>query len=309
MSQAAAPPAGAPAALAIVGVARNCAGTIEATLARLEAAVPRGVALHWCIVESDSSDDSAARLQRWAGGRERAAAISLGALRERLPSRTARIAHCRNACLDWLRAQVAHAPIEQVLVADLDGVVDRLDASGLASCWARGDWDACTANVEGPYYDLWALRHPHWCPGDCWAEADALAALGAGPERARLAAVYARMLRISPEAPWIEVDSAFGGLALYRSAPLLEARYDGLAADGREVCEHVTLHARMRAAGARLWINPRLLATSAAALAEHLPPWHRLAGALERPAVRGALRLTLGAPAARQLRQLVRTLT
>ncbi len=57
MSGTAAPHAGAPAALAIVGVARNCAGSIEATLARLQAAVPPGVALHWCIVESDSSDD------------------------------------------------------------------------------------------------------------------------------------------------------------------------------------------------------------------------------------------------------------
>jgi hypothetical protein len=203
---------------------RDGQATLEAALDRLEAALPRGRSVHWCIVESDSSDNSAELLSRLAGQRQRFTALSLGTLRECLPLRTARIAHCRNAYLAWLREATGRAPISHVVVADLDGVIDRLDAVGLASCWHRDDWAACTANVDGPYYDIWALRHRLWCPGDCWREFDFLERLSGNADRARFAAVYSRMIRVPPETEWIEVESAFGGLALYRTEALLGAR-------------------------------------------------------------------------------------
>jgi len=294
--------------LAVVGLVRNGQATLEAALDRIAAALPRDRRVHWCVVESDSSDGSAELVARLAAQRERFTGLCLGALRERLPQRTARIANCRNAYLDWLAEASRHSPIGHVLVADLDGVIDRLDAPGLASCWKRDDWAVCAANVDGPYYDVWALRHPQWCPGDCWREAGFLRTLGASEERAAYAAVYSRMLRLPLDADWIEVESAFGGLALYRADALLGARYEGLAADGGEVCEHVALHAQIRQRGGRVFINPRLLATSASSVQAHLPEWRVVSDTADRPAFRALLRLLIGRDRARAVRRLLRSL-
>ncbi len=74
------------------------------------------------------------------------------------------------------------------------------------------------------------------------------------------------MVTVAEDSPWIEVESAFGGLAIYRRDALLEGDYRGLDANGAEVCEHVSLHQAMRSTGARLYINPRLVNTD---LTEH----------------------------------------
>ena len=51
--------------------------------------------------------------------------------------------------------------------------------------------------------------------------------------------------------PLLEVESCFGGLAIYQTRCLLECQYGG------EDCEHVTLHRSMRQAGfSRLYLNP-----------------------------------------------------
>jgi hypothetical protein len=184
---------------------------------------------------------------------------SLGALRQRLPLRTARLAHCRNHCLEVLRQRGGAAAYDYVVVADLDGVNSRLSQASVRSCWQRHDWDVCAANQDGPYYDIWALRHDPWCPGDCWEQMRFLRDHGLGTAAAIQAAVNARMIRIPLDAPWIAVDSAFGGLAIYRSTVLQEGVYVGLDSGGQEVCEHVSLHAQIRARGGRLFINPALI--------------------------------------------------
>ncbi len=246
--------------LAVVGLVRNGEASIGPAVERLAAALPEGHRVHWHVIESDSRDGTVAALESLRGRIPGFDFRSLGALAERHPKRTDRIAHCRNAGLEWLEAlRAGGAPVSHLLMADLDGVNDGLTREALASCWARDDWDGCMANQAGRYYDLWALRHPAWCPSDCWAEADFLGAHGVPRDRATMAAVYLRMLEIAPDHDWIAVESAFGGLAVYRAEALAGLRYRGLTEAGAEVCEHVPLHRAMRERGARLFINPRLL--------------------------------------------------
>jgi hypothetical protein len=246
--------------VAIVGIARNCARSIERDLGGLFRAASIFGRTHMLVVESDSDDRTPELL---AGLSARTPALrhkSLGRLREQLPQRTARIAHCRNACLDELASNPMYANVTHVLVSDLDGVCRDLTGAALASCWHSGApaWDMCSANQGDYYYDIWALRHPVWCPGDAWAEQRALVPL-LGSTAADEIALFSRMVHIDPARPMIEVESAFGGLAVYRRDALLGARYVGLDANGAEVCEHVMLHAQMRADGARLYINPALV--------------------------------------------------
>lgn len=257
----------------VVGAARDCGAGAERTLAALQRAGAGLARLRWLIVESDSRDDTAARLSALADG-ETGRLVSLGDLRGRMPSRTQRIAHARNTALEELRAP-RYADVGLVIVADLDGVNEAVTRGALETALACPlPWSALTANQDGPYYDVWALRHPVWSPDDCWRAAQALTPLF-GAERAEAMAVRARQARLRPSADPVEVDSAFGGLGLYRREAFLSGRYRGEAADGGEICEHVPFHADLRAAGGRIFIHPRLLNTAPTAHLGGPRPLHR----------------------------------
>jgi hypothetical protein len=214
--------------------------------------------VQFLIVESDSTDQTLADLRRPRSERSTFQFTSLGALAGRLPARTERIAPCRNRYLDELRHDRQYADVDYVMVADLDGVNYDLRAESVATCWASPlPWDVVTANQSDAYYDIWALRHPDWCPVDCHDQYARLRDMFDHP-RALAIAIHSRMARLPPRADWIEVDSAFGGLAIYRREALLAGRYRGVC-EGHAVCEHVPLHAELRAKGYRIFINPALI--------------------------------------------------
>jgi len=247
------------AALVVVGCVRNGAKTVRHAVDTLARATAGFANVQFFVVESDSTDATLAELERLRQQSDRFAFVSLGALDERIPARTERIAHCRNRYVEELRANARYASADYVMVADLDGVNDDLRPEALATCWnpAAAPWDVVTANQLDAYYDIWALRHPDWCPVDCHHQYARLRPIFGHP-RALAIAIHSRMARLSPDAAWIEVDSAFGGLAIYRREALLAGSYSGLQA-GQSVCEHVPLHAQLRARGLRIFINPALI--------------------------------------------------
>lgn len=250
-----------PSSVLVVGLVRDCARCIRADVDRLRRALQSFGRVQWLLVESDSTDDSLAQLLALAGELPGFRSLSLGALRTSLPLRTDRLAHCRNAYLAELRDNPLYADVELVLVSDFDGVNTLLSADALLSCWQRDDWDVCTANQAGPYYDIWALRHPLWSPNDWYAVHQFLRRHGCSDEKALRLALHSRMITIAPDSDWIEVDSAFSGLGVYRRAAFDGVRYEGLDGHGAEVCEHVALHWQMRQRGRRIFINPRLINT------------------------------------------------
>jgi hypothetical protein len=256
-------PRPAEARLLVVGLARNAGGRIGTDIDRLRRALASFRSVQWLVVESDSSDGTVADLDRLRASTPGFAFISLGKLQDQLPLRTQRIAHCRNAYLEAIESQADYAGVDLVVMADLDGINDRVDEAAILSCWARDDWDVCTANQAGPYYDIWALRHALWSPNDYIASYRFLVEHGIDQERALQSTLQSRMITIPAEASWIPVDSAFGGLAIYRREILHGFRYQGLADDGRELCEHVPMHAAIRARGGSLFINPRLICSGA----------------------------------------------
>jgi hypothetical protein len=69
------------------------------------------------------------------------------------------------------------------------------------------------------------------------------------------------MITLPEQGEWIEVDSAFGGLAVYRRGALNGVKYAGLDKSGDQICEHVSLHEQIKANGGYIFINPRLINT------------------------------------------------
>ena len=246
------------ATVVVVGCVRNGARTLRRALETLARATEGFANVQFLVIESDSTDSTLAELARLREQSEHFQFISLGALAERIPARTERIAHCRNRYLEELRNNPRYASADYVMVADLDGVNSDLRREAVATCWSKDvPWDVVTANQRDAYYDIWALRHADWCPVDCHSQYARLREIFERP-RALAIAIHSRMVRLSPRAAWIEVDSAFGGLAIYRREALLAGNYSGVQA-GESVCEHVPLHAQLRAQGFRIFINPALI--------------------------------------------------
>lgn len=243
----------------VVGTAKDCAQYLKADIYKLQSALADFKQVYWLVIESDSKDTTLQVLNKLALEIHHFRYLSLGSLSGKLPLRTERIAHCRNAYLKELRENPLYEAIKWVVVADLDGANNLISPQAIASCFTRDDWDVCTANQQGPYYDIWALRHEAWCPNDCWQQAEFLHRYGLRQKQAKFSSVFSKMLVIPPKSLWIEVDSAFGGLAIYRRCALEKANYVGIRNDGTEICEHVTLHQQIKNQGFSIFINPALI--------------------------------------------------
>jgi hypothetical protein len=242
-----------------VGCARNCGAHVVSVLANIErmAALYRQAA--FVFVENDSQDDTKARLLHWLEPRPTGTLLELDGLAVTEPSRTARLATARNAYLRQVR-ESPYRDYDDLIVLDFDDVnAPALDMNAFKAAAEYLHSSEGTlgvfANSSPVYFDIWALRHPVWCPGDCWADIRALRHLPPAAAVERL--LYARQIAINPRQPPFAVQSAFGGLGLYRLAQLLPQRYVGSNPDGTEVCEHVSVNLALSRLG-QLFIYPAL---------------------------------------------------
>jgi len=254
----------------IVGLVKNAAGTISAELSKLNIAFKSFKDVQFLLIESDSTDstiDELIRVKQYEINNLKH--IALGRLSAMLPKRTERLAHCRNQYLKEIRENKQYSDIDYVAIADLDGVNQLLTEEAVNSCWDWDGWDVCTANQLGPYYDIWALRHPIWSPNDCWEQCRFLEHFGISHEHAKQAAVYSKQIIIPQTSGWIEVDSAFGGIAIYKRSALEQGHYSGIGVGGEEACDHPFLHKTIRANGGKIFINPKLINTNITEHTQH----------------------------------------
>lgn len=243
----------------VVGLARNCEDKIQQEIKKINTAFIKAASVKWFVVESDSDDGTLLILNKLAVNDE-FDFVSLGSIRTKYPLRTDRIAKCRNRYLEELKKNPKYINIDYVVVADLDGVNSSLTEASVNSCWNLNEnWDACFANQSEAYYDVWALRHALWSPNDCWENYNFLINNGRSKSEALHTAVHSRMIKIKKDTIPIEVDSAFGGLGIYKKSVILLSEYIGLNSNNEELCEHVSFHSNLRAKGCRLYIAPSLI--------------------------------------------------
>ena len=245
----------------IVGIAKDVSVTMALDYERLDL-LSRQVfsSVSWFVVESNSSDSSGLTLSNLKELNSNFDFVSIKHDRDNM-HRVINMAEARNRYLKELIQNPKYASVEYVVVADFNNLNNGLTIQGLRSCFLRRDWDVCTANQDGPYYDIWALRHEFWSPNDCWRAHDFYRAHSKFPEKALYLSVHSRMLRISPNENWIRTESSFGGLAIYKKEILNGASYSGTNNRGEVICEHVPLNSGINSKGGRIYINPMLINT------------------------------------------------
>jgi hypothetical protein len=111
---------------------------------------------------------------------------------------------------------------------------------------------------KGPYYDISALRHKSWASTDPWRQfSDLQSVLGA--DAAHQIAISARQVVVPRGAAPFEVESAFGGIAVYPLSEVISsgALYEAVDLQGNEECEHVSFNRQLANFGVRLIVDPR----------------------------------------------------
>ena len=240
----------------IVGIIRNGSKTLSKEIETLATSFSLSGNVSFYIVESDSEDNTLNVLNHLKSTVENFEYISLGNVRANIDERIARITYCRNAYVDYVHKR--KDDFDYIVVADLDGVNILLNANKVLSCWSRRDWDVCTANQLGPYYDIYALRAKNWNEKDCWNEARALYSSGLNPIKAWITSIQKKQILIPEDSEWIRVTSAFGGLAIYSKDAFVLGRYDVRTNSEIGVSEHVPFNECISSKDLRIFINPKL---------------------------------------------------
>lgn len=251
--------------IVLSGAIRNCAHYLERIFDEISNNYIIFEDFRYIFVESDSVDGSDALLDRFHKNAPVGEIRLLGNLRQQMPLRTDRIACAREMCLDFVRELRWNGPNDYFVVLDCDDVSAGFSLLSIKTAIekAKFEWDALFANQENrPYYDIFALRHHIWCPSDCWKEVRERPLFMSKKDAINLF-VHGRQIRISSSADPILVESAFGGLGIYRTSSLVDASYRSQEKQKHAFCEHVTMHEGMRKRGFdKLYIYPQLLLKS-----------------------------------------------
>ena len=234
----------------VLSIARNAMPRLTNTLDLVDEVRAGFARCRWFVFENDSTDETAAVLDAYADKNEwlTVAHDTWGGddTRGFEQSRTERLAKARNICLDWVRAN--GQANEYTIVLDLDpdmgfsvdGVLNSIGwlrqmprhAAAMASYSLMRL--AVNDEVRVAHYDSWAARLNWW--RDRRAEDGGMS--------------WFSLLLPPVGSPPIPMNSAFGGLCVYRTEAILAGSYSG------EDCEHVPLHWRMNEAGWQLFLNP-----------------------------------------------------
>ena len=247
----------------VCAVARNISRTIRKDLKRINNALGRFSEVYWLVVESDSDDNSIEELKSIKAEMPNFNFIPLGNLREQFDSRAELLAHARNTYLREIISNEKYRDIDFVAIADLNNLNRKLSAGAVNSVFNLQEEAMFTANQDGPYYDIWALRHHLWSPNDCWEQLSFYRRYSSNVNLTLKAAVNIRMLKIPAGSEPIEVESAFGGFAIVPKAFIFNSSmYEGKTPSGNEVCEHVSFCKVIRENGGRIYVVPSLINTT-----------------------------------------------
>ncbi len=260
----------------IAGTISNVSRTIEKELRRVSEAFIEYCVVEIILVESDSTDNTVDIVSSLDSPITNINLISLGDLKQQFPDRISRIRYCRQTYVERIRKIMETCSIDYVVVVDLDGMNTLISSSGVASCFTRSDWSGVLANQIGGYYDLLALRHESWCPGDIIQDLQKLKSqlkpLHSSRfnfysrlirrleyDRIRRDAIYSRMIKLPRTSPWIEVDSGFGGFAIYQARVFESYDYSLQHDEVEGSSEHVSLSMQIRKSGGHIFVNPDLI--------------------------------------------------
>lgn len=218
----------------ICGVGKNIAPTMTNTIQNIEALGSHFADYAVLIYENNSTDQTKRKLQFWTKLNPHVVLQCEDVPTDKLPrSRTEKIARARNCVLAMAR-DPKYSDFKYLIMADLDFETLWPIAEILNTLKNPADWDCVSSNghrfrgdLGEIYYDRYAFRD---------------SSLPFGPEL--LGEGYWKNLdhtwfSLQGE-EWIPAFSAFGGLAIYKTASILNFSYSGtVTEDLKQYYQHI----------------------------------------------------------------------
>ena len=245
----------------VVGTVRNVAQRIDEEITNILKSLEVYGTVYFYLVESDSTDSTLEVLAK-LGKEGNLKFHSLGVLEDLIPNRVNRIRYCRNIYVDFIRN--SEKKYDYIVVADMDGMNKELNREAFSRVFStKQDWQMCAANQKFGYYDIYALRASNWSEGDYQKELqDKISGAKLTylqEDKLRKSVIYSKMRRIPRSSEWIQVESAFGGLAVYKSEIFRIFDYSARTSEEYLECEHVTLHRKMIEIGMKIFVCPEMI--------------------------------------------------
>ena len=242
----------------VTGLARDCGNHLAREILRIEKHLLEiFAAVDFFIVESDSIDNTEEVLTQISNKKRNLKYLSLGKLANEIPGRIDRLRYCRNSYVNFVRQSIGNDKPDFVMVVDFDIKNRAFNLSPLAKLMSENWWDGLFANQKGPYYDIYALRKEGWVEDDCFKRYRELARQMPA-KKAKKEAVWSQMRRIPRDKELIEVESAFGGLGVYRRRVFENFDYASLSEMSTDESEHIWLHKKIGNSGGKLFIVPAM---------------------------------------------------
>ncbi len=241
----------------ITGIARDVARILPKELNRIEKEMKSIFNLvNFLVIESDSKDNTTMVLNEIKNQKSNFNYISLGKIESRFPNRIERLAFCRNVYVKEIRDSKLYKDIDFIAIVDFDIKNNRLKLKKVEKLISEDGWDAIFANQTGRYYDIYALRKKGWVENDCFVEYKNFS-MSISQQDAKELAIWSKMRKIKKNSPLIRVDSAFGGLGIYRKNVFMNFDYS-LPNEKIHESEHVSLHKKITDSNGLLFIVPSM---------------------------------------------------
>jgi glycosyltransferase involved in cell wall biosynthesis len=241
----------------VTGIARNVAKIIPREVIRIEKEMNNIFEkVNFLVIESDSIDNTTKVLEKMKSKKNNFNYKSLGKIESTFPNRIQRLAFCRNTYVKEIRENTLYKDVDFVAIVDFDIKNNRLKLNQLKKLIGESNWSAIFANQTGLYYDIYALRKKGWVENDCFAEYRKNS-ICMSTQDAKELAIWSKMKKIKKGSPLIPVNSAFGGLGIYRKNVFMNFDYSLLPKKLHE-SEHVSLHKKITDSKGLLFIAPNM---------------------------------------------------
>ena len=178
-------------------------------------------------------------------------------------NRTIRIANGRNLILNKIRQlnNMSNNFYDYLIMLDLDDIHKSGNfINSIEECFKIDVqiWDGLMANKNGIYYDVWALRCKNVIEYDCWK------VYAEGDDKIKEEVMkLLHNINFPINNNLIEVDSAFGGIAIYKIKSIPnDCYYCGYYIENNNMyarCEHVYFNENIKKNGGKLFILPSFL--------------------------------------------------
>jgi len=152
--------------------------------------------------------------------------------------RTKKISHCRNIYLKLISSNKKINKFDYVLVIDADNVNNQFDLKSIITTLKDlpKNWIGFFPNQKLIYYDLYALRIKKYFEFDCFEKMISNLKL-LSPRQSYFNNIFKNFFIINQfKKRFIKVESAFGGLGIYKLKYVLNKKYSSL---NGKYCEHV----------------------------------------------------------------------